>query len=375
MKNNQKRKIYLVRHGMPDFPGGKRVCLGHTDLPISPVGRMQAMLAANSLKKIDASEDSDKAGLSSSGLSLFSSNLKRAKETADFFGEAEVVEGLEEMNFGEWDGFSFDEIKVRWPELYEARGLDNSIQPPGAENNDEAYTRFDSALRKILGATTGDIRIVSHASVMRAFFSHLLKKDLPPGRTLLPYGSISELSYEEGIFNIEYMGKANTPPLTEDLCLDLLSAAGTPQHVIRHSVAVAEEAEKIVNALIEKGINLDSNLIINSALLHDVARVEKDHAKVGGKWIDALGYHREAELISSHIDSILFEVPDETSVLIAADQVVSEDEVVGLNERFRRVAKKFGDEKIKKIVYANLQIAEKNIKTINRICGREIVKL
>ena len=28
------RDIYLIRHGMPDFPGGARMCLGRTDLPL-----------------------------------------------------------------------------------------------------------------------------------------------------------------------------------------------------------------------------------------------------------------------------------------------------------------------------------------------------
>lgn len=36
------RTVYLVRHGMVDFPGGKRRCIGRTDLPLSEVGRKQA---------------------------------------------------------------------------------------------------------------------------------------------------------------------------------------------------------------------------------------------------------------------------------------------------------------------------------------------
>ena len=38
------REIYLIRHGMPDFPGGARMCLGRTDLPLGLRGRLQAAL-------------------------------------------------------------------------------------------------------------------------------------------------------------------------------------------------------------------------------------------------------------------------------------------------------------------------------------------
>ncbi|MGI6578742.1 MAG: histidine phosphatase family protein [Saccharofermentanales bacterium] len=356
------RKIYLIRHGLPEFPGGKRVCIGHTDLPVSPAGRMQALLAAKFL---------DDAGISA----VFCSRLKRAVQTAESFGEAKIIDGLEEMNFGEWDGFSFDEIKVRWPDLYAARGRDNSIQPPGAENPQQALLRFNSALRKILEGSTGNIVIISHASVMRTFLSEISEKELPPGRELLPYGSVSELSLKNNNFSIEYMGKLNRPPLTTELCLELIAAAGTPEHVIRHSVAVAKEAGRIGIALAESGLNLDIDLIIRSALLHDVARTKKNHCKVGENWISALGYRKEAEIAGGHCDNYLFEIPDELAVLIVADRVVSEDKVVGLHKRIKRQVAKFKTEEAEKKLAQVLEITEKNIETINRICKRELIKL
>lgn len=356
------RKIYLIRHGMPEFPDGKRVCIGHTDLPLSPVGRMQALLAAKFLADTDIS-------------SVFSSRLKRAIQTAEPFGPAKIVDGLEEMNFGEWDGFSFDEIKIRWPDLYKARERDPSLQPPGAENPQEAFLRFDSALRKILETSTGNILIVSHASVMQAFLAKLSAKELPPGRKLFPYGSVSELSLKNNTFTIEYLGKLNRPPLTKELCLELIAAAGTPEQVIKHSLAVAKEAERIGRALAESGLNLDVDLIIRSALLHDLARTEKNHCQVGGNWLSALGYPEEAQMVAGHSDNFLFEIPDELAVLIVADRLVSEDEPVGMHERFRRQAAKFKTEEAKKKLALALEITEKNILRINQICGRELIKL
>ena len=63
------RTLYLIRHGHPDIPLGERWCLGRTDLPLAPVGRMQAALLpfAPELRELQA---------------VFCSPLVRAKETA-----------------------------------------------------------------------------------------------------------------------------------------------------------------------------------------------------------------------------------------------------------------------------------------------------
>ena len=45
------RKIYLIRHSQPDFPDGKKMCIGKTDLPLSALGRMQSVLLAEGLKE------------------------------------------------------------------------------------------------------------------------------------------------------------------------------------------------------------------------------------------------------------------------------------------------------------------------------------
>ena len=36
------KHVYLIRHGRPDFPDGKRMCIGTTDIPIGETGRIQA---------------------------------------------------------------------------------------------------------------------------------------------------------------------------------------------------------------------------------------------------------------------------------------------------------------------------------------------
>ena len=96
--------IYLIRHGKPDFPGGARMCLGRTNLPLGALGRLQAAMLGFELR--GAAE------------AVYSSPLSRAVQTAAPLGsELEVLDGLTEQYAGEWDGLTFDEIRARWPEL------------------------------------------------------------------------------------------------------------------------------------------------------------------------------------------------------------------------------------------------------------------
>ena len=61
------KRVYLIRHGLPDFPGGERMCLGSTDLPLAPEGLAQAEQMAVALPPVTA---------------VFSSPLNRAVQTA-----------------------------------------------------------------------------------------------------------------------------------------------------------------------------------------------------------------------------------------------------------------------------------------------------
>ena len=61
------KKVYLIRHGLPDFPDGKRMCLGITDIPMGEIGLAQAEEMAKILPPVTA---------------VFSSPLIRAVQTA-----------------------------------------------------------------------------------------------------------------------------------------------------------------------------------------------------------------------------------------------------------------------------------------------------
>ena len=96
------RHIYLVRHGLPHFPGEGSWCLGTADFGLSTLGRLQACQLGEALKGKE--------------LNVFSSPLGRAYGTAQFLSDKPIVlDQLREMHTGDWDGLCFEEIKKRWP--------------------------------------------------------------------------------------------------------------------------------------------------------------------------------------------------------------------------------------------------------------------
>ena len=81
------RRVYLIRHGRPDFPDGS-CCLGRTDIPLGTIGHMQSCLAARELEH---------AGISA----VFTSPLSRARETCisalDVSIQAQVVNLMKDI--------------------------------------------------------------------------------------------------------------------------------------------------------------------------------------------------------------------------------------------------------------------------------------
>ena len=342
--------IYLVRHGKPEFPEGKTVCLGSAELPLSGLGRMQSVLAGFALKEKllpagNAQEGETPSREEQVPISVFSSTLGRAEETADWLIASwpegsfrlQRVEEFRETDNGEWDGLTFETIRERYPALYEARGENPDLLPPGAEPREKALSRFLRGLSAALRDSAGSLVIVTHSGVLQLFFRWLKEKGERVG-----YGSVSLLRYTgcptpEGElspedFRVEEYGAQPRPSLTPALCRLLLSAYGTPERVMAHCAAVAREAEKL--ALLWGASSEEKERILAASLLHDIARTKKHHPEEGAALLTALGYPEIASLIRSHHDAACGERLDADAILYLADKLVLEDQPVSLKERF-----------------------------------------
>ena len=305
------RRVYLIRHGHPDIPLGERWCLGRTDLPLAAVGRMQAALLPFDPEL--------------TGKPVFSSFLSRAIETAQpLCAEPRIVAGLEEQDLGEWDGLPFSEIMVRWPELYTAREANPNIWPESAETPESVRHRMRRAVLSCLEESKGDIVVVSHKSAIDS---------LTGQRPKLLHTSVSVLEWDGEVLTPVEVGRMLHPELTEELCLALLHAAGTPENVIAHCCAVAGKAMQLADRAEAGGVPVDRGLLYSAAMLHDIARTEPDHAVLGAAWLRTLGYPDVAEVIAQHHDFEGNEL-NEAALLFLADKYLQGDREVTLEERF-----------------------------------------
>jgi len=175
------KRVYLIRHALPDFPGGKGMCIGTTDIPLGEKGFQQAVQMAKKLPLVTA---------------VFSSPLSRAVQTAEALGlPVTILEDLREMYAGEWDGLTFDEIRQRYPELYAARFHDLTIPLPGAEDHREGLVRFRGAMTQAAELAPGDFAVVAHGGIIAQFMQEITGIWYKPD-----YTEIIHLSYEYGNF-------------------------------------------------------------------------------------------------------------------------------------------------------------------------------
>src|ERR1017187_8138916 len=133
--------FYFARHGETTWNALGRWC-GRTDVPLSDVGRRQARLLAQRLKLISVD-------------ALYSSSLGRALETAGIVGQAvgrEPVadDRLVELNYGKWEGRTFEETKRAAPDVYAASERNPaSVAPPQGESGEQLIERVTPFLTEI----------------------------------------------------------------------------------------------------------------------------------------------------------------------------------------------------------------------------------
>src|SRR5271157_5849048 len=133
--------FYFLRHGEAEWNAEGRLC-GSTDVPLSDVGRRQAQLLARRLQPIVFE-------------TLYSSPLGRALETARLIGEAigrkpVVDQRLVELNYGAWEGKTFEEITRATPAIYRAWDADPAnMAPPGGESGVQLIERVTPFLADV----------------------------------------------------------------------------------------------------------------------------------------------------------------------------------------------------------------------------------
>jgi probable phosphoglycerate mutase len=150
--------IVFIRHGPTEW-NARGLIQGQSDIPLSAEGR-------DEVRGWSVPPDF-------AGYEWYASPLARARETAALLGAAacRFEPRLMEANWGDWEGWSLDELRGSIGDVFaamEARGLD--LTPPGGESPRMVRARLADWLTEIAAAQRPAIA-VCHAGVLRAAYS------------------------------------------------------------------------------------------------------------------------------------------------------------------------------------------------------------
>jgi len=165
-------KLILVRHGHVEGISPERF-RGRAELPLTELGRREAEITA---RRIAATWRP---------AAIYTSPMGRCVETGTAIGKpfglsSSAMSGLNDIDYGDWQGLTTDEARARWPDELDTwyRHPDWAAIPRG-ETLQQVLTRAVAALREVIRHHPDDtIVLVAHDSVNRVLLLHALELPL-----------------------------------------------------------------------------------------------------------------------------------------------------------------------------------------------------
>ena len=181
-------RLLLIRHAEPDEAARGR-CYGRLDVGLSPTGLASAERLAESLRAVELD-------------AVYVSPRLRAVQTAAALDTPRTVDDrLRELDFGHFEGRTYDEIEREQPEFFRSwMETPTLVRFPGGESYADLRERVSAALDDIVTANDGrTVALVSHGGVIRAALAVAL--GLPDDRAFalaLGYARISIVDVFDG---------------------------------------------------------------------------------------------------------------------------------------------------------------------------------
>lgn len=160
-------KLILIRHGQTVWNKLGRY-QGQADVELSDAGKKQAELLGENFPydKVDA---------------VYSSNLKRAVETAQAVADkfnltVNPCQEFREINFGEWEGLTYEEIHGKWPKEHEMlfKSPDKLVCPQGEGFMDVQARAVGKMLELVEKHEGQTVVVAAHGGVIRTMLCHAL---------------------------------------------------------------------------------------------------------------------------------------------------------------------------------------------------------
>ena len=161
------KRIVFIRPGETDWNKLGR-WQGWVSNPLNELGLRQARALAKYVRNIGMG-------------ALYTSDLKRALETADCLAEQLGFkpisdERLRERSIGQWQGLTQAELRAWYPDDYATMLKDaDAYRVPGGESRADVRARVVAALNDILKAETNEtVGILSHTTAIKILLSDLI---------------------------------------------------------------------------------------------------------------------------------------------------------------------------------------------------------
>ncbi|MBO5228798.1 MAG: histidine phosphatase family protein [Lachnospiraceae bacterium] len=160
-------KFHLIRHGRTDWNDLNHI-QGKSDIPLNENGIIQA-------KKLSEQILADRIPI----VHIYTSPLIRAVQTADILSSSlgipyHVHAGLREVDLGNWEGLTWEEVADRFPDDYNKWHVNRRyVTATGGESYNDMLLRTLDALKEIASVVSEDTAIITHSAVIMALLCYL----------------------------------------------------------------------------------------------------------------------------------------------------------------------------------------------------------
>lgn len=206
-------RIVAIRHGETAWNVDTRL-QGQLDVGLNAKGRWQAERVGAALSDAPIS-------------AIYSSDLLRAWDTALSISQSTGIalqthEGLRERGFGLFEGKTFDEIALQWPQAAVRWQKREPAYAPegGGESLNDFRTRITDVVDALAAQHAGtQIVLVAHGGVMDVLYRAATRQEIQSPRTwTLGNAAINRLLWTPQ--GLSLVGWADTQHLEDDVALD-----------------------------------------------------------------------------------------------------------------------------------------------------------